>query len=255
MTPFLLHAAFSSAANHDNWDGTAYWLIIRAMKLNADLSKRACMNMHELEWEDSPAEGVQRLRLEREDDHPPVDRVSTIVRFAPGSSFSQNVHGGGEEFLVLNGVLSDEYGDYPAGTYGRNPKGTAHAPFSKDGCTMLVKLWQMRPDDQQQLAVNTRDESLWLERQDTCFELSLFEGEYESVSMWKWPQGITFAQQHFDRGVEYFVIEGGFSDQDGDYPEGTWLRLPPGSRQAIRVTSQCTIFRKQGHLLNPVSYA
>jgi anti-sigma factor ChrR (cupin superfamily) len=38
------------------------------------------------------------------------------------------VNGGGEEFLVLEGTFSDERGDYPRGSYVRNPPGTAHAP-------------------------------------------------------------------------------------------------------------------------------
>lgn len=225
------------------------------MKLNADLSERVCANMHELEWEDSPAQGVQRLRLERDDDRPPIERVTTVVRFAPGSSFSQNVHEGGEEYLVLDGILSDQYGDYPAGTYGRNPKGTGHAPFSEDGCTMLVKLWQMHPDDQRQVAINTYDQSLWKERGIGRYELPLFDGGYEHVSMLRWPMGTTFEPQRFDGGVEYFVVEGSFSDQDGEYSEGSWLRLPPGSVQAIHVDRECRLYRKRDHLLNPITYA
>ena len=113
--------------------------------------------MHDLAWEDSPSSGVQRLRLERDDDKPPVERVTTIVRFAPGGSFSGHVHGGGEEFMVLDGTFSDQHADYPQGFYVRNPRGTGHAPHSTHGCTILVKLWQMHPDDQQQLAEQSRE--------------------------------------------------------------------------------------------------
>lgn len=224
------------------------------MKLNADLTQRACENIHDLEWEESSTAGVERLRLECDDDQPPAERVTTVVRFAPGSSFSQNNHEGGEEFLVLDGTLSDQYDNYPAGTYGRNPKGTGHAPFSKDGCIMLVKLWQMHPDDQQQLAINIHDETLWQKRADGIDQLPLFEADYESVCMLRWPTGLTVEEQRFDGGVEYFVLAGSFHDQNGVYPEGSWLRLPPGSRQTLQVDTQCTVYRKSGHLLNPVSY-
>lgn len=224
------------------------------MKLNADLAQRACENIYDLEWEESSTAGVQRLRLERDDDQAPAERVTTVVRFAPGSSFAQNDHEGGEEFLVLDGTLSDQYGNYPAGTYGRNPKGTGHAPFSEDGCIMLVKLWQMHPDDRQQLAINTRDEGLWQKRADGSDQLTLLEAGYESVCMLRWPAGLTVEEQRFDGGVEYFVLSGSFHDQNWVYPEGSWLRLPPGSRQTIYVDRQCTVYRKSGHLLNPVSY-
>ena len=225
------------------------------MKLNADLAQRACINMHDLAWEDSPSSGVQRLRLERDDDKPPVERVTTIVRFAPGSSFSGHVHGGGEEFLVLDGTFSDQHADYPQGFYVRNPRGTGHAPHSTHGCTILVKLWQMHPDDQQQLAIDTGASSGWQQLDHGGRFLPLFEADYESVCMLEWPAGMSIDAQLFEGGVEYFVLQGSFRDHDGDYHEGTWLRLPCGSRQTIHVTSDCRVFRKSGHLLNPVSYA
>jgi anti-sigma factor ChrR (cupin superfamily) len=68
------------------------------------------------------------------------------VRYAPGSSFERPCHGGGEEILGLEGTFSDELGDYPAGSYLRNPAGSAHTPFSEEGCTLLVKLQQMHDD-------------------------------------------------------------------------------------------------------------
>lgn len=225
------------------------------MKLNADLSLRASCNIHELEWEDSPSTGVQRLRLERDDDHPPVERVTTVVRFAPGSAFSGHVHGGGEEFLVLDGVFSDQHADYPAGYYVRNPSGTGHAPHSEEGCTIIVKLWQMQPDDQRQLAVNTRDRSLWESQADGSESLNLFSAEYETVSLLNWPAGLELEDQRFEGGVEYFVLDGAFSDQDGCYTQGSWLRLPADSTQSIKVLEDCQVLRKHGHLLNPVSYA
>lgn len=102
------------------------------MKLHADLTSRSTANINQLEWETSPANGVRRLRLERDDDLPPVERVTTVVSFAPGSVFPGHVHDGGEEFYVLEGTFSDQHADYPAGYYVRNPKGTGHAPHSDE---------------------------------------------------------------------------------------------------------------------------
>src|SRR5512147_2420038 len=107
------------------------------MKLYADLSQRAIVFSAELPWIDSPMPGVQRRMLERDGEE--VARATSIVRYAANSHFSSHTHGGGEEFLVLEGVFSDEYGDYPAGTYIRNPVGSTHTPFSQNGCTILVK--------------------------------------------------------------------------------------------------------------------
>ena len=225
------------------------------MKLNADLSLRASANIFQLNWEDSPSSGVQRLRLEQDDDKPPVERVTTVVKFAPQSAFAGHVHGGGEEFLVLEGVFSDQHADYPAGYYVRNPKGTGHAPHSDEGCTIFVKLWQMRADDQQQLAINTRDRSLWqTEGESGVQTLKLFTADYETVSMHKWPAGKHFCALEFPGGVEYFLLKGSFRDEKAVYTEGSWLRLPVNSMQTIEVIEDCLVLRKSGHLLSPVTY-
>jgi anti-sigma factor ChrR (cupin superfamily) len=65
-----------------------------------------------------------------------VARATSIVRYAPHSRFSAATHGGGEEFLVLDGVFQDEHGDYPAGTYVRNPPTSGHTHGSDPGCTL-----------------------------------------------------------------------------------------------------------------------
>jgi anti-sigma factor ChrR (cupin superfamily) len=116
------------------------------MELHADLSQRAVLDSSTLPWTASPMAGVERRMLDRCDDE--VARATSIVRYVPGGRFERHSHGGGEEILVLEGTFSDEQGDYPAGTYLRNPGGSSHAPFSEEGCTLLVKLHQMHPADQ-----------------------------------------------------------------------------------------------------------
>jgi len=224
------------------------------MKLNADLTKRASCNTHQQHWEKSPSAGVDRLRIECDDEQPPVERVTTIVHFAPGSKFSGHVHGGGEEFLVLEGTFSDQYADFPAGSYVRNPKGTGHAPHSDGGCTILVKLWQMHPDDTQQLSINTHDETLWQKNHHAGEILPLFSANYEKVCMIRWPAGTQLNDLEFPGGVEYFILEGSFRDQQASYAAGSWLRLPANSTQNINVLEDCLVMQKSGHLKDPVSY-
>ena len=112
------------------------------------------------EWVSSPADGVERRMLEREGGE--VARATSIVRFRPGSRFDRHVHGLVEEFLVLKGTFSDEYGDYPAGSYVRNPPGSGHTPFSKPGCRILVKLRQFDANDLSQFAIDTTDSRGWV---------------------------------------------------------------------------------------------
>ena len=127
--------------------------------LNLDFEKRVVINADELEWIASPAKGVWRKQFERAAEE--SGRVTSIVRYDAGASFKPHAHPNGEEILVLEGVFSDENGDYPAGTYLRNPPGSLHAPFSKDGCVIFVKLDQFQSDDHKQ-AVLRPEEREWL---------------------------------------------------------------------------------------------
>lgn len=62
-----------------------------------------------------------------------------LVRWAPGTVFQPHGHPGGEEIVVLEWVFQDEQGSYPAGSWLRNPAGSAHQPWSEPGCTIWVK--------------------------------------------------------------------------------------------------------------------
>src|SRR4029434_3257451 len=67
----------------------------RTMKINADLGQRAVVYSEELPWVASPLPGVDRRMLERDGEE--VARATSVVRYAPNSSFDAHVHGGGEE--------------------------------------------------------------------------------------------------------------------------------------------------------------
>jgi anti-sigma factor ChrR (cupin superfamily) len=216
------------------------------MKLHADLSQRVVVESESLDWVDSPMVGVQRRMLERDGEE--VARATSIVRYAPDSNFSAHTHGGGEEFLVLEGIFSDEYGDYPAGTYIRNPVGSTHTPFSKEGCTILVKLWQMHPDDQQRVAIATK-ETPWANGLVKGLQvMPLHSYGTENVALVKWDAGTYFQPHMHLGGEEIFVVDGVFEDEFGAYPKGTWLRNPSGSRHMPFSKSGCLIYVKVGHL-------
>ena len=112
-----------------------------SLRLNMDFDKPVCMLPEQYEWIASPADGVSRVPLERmsaESGH-----KTSFVWFSPDSCFPAHAHPLGEEIYVLDGVFSDQHGDYPAGSYLRNPPGSSHRPFTKEGCTLFVKLDQL----------------------------------------------------------------------------------------------------------------
>ena len=124
------------------------------MNINSDLSERIVLHADQLAWHASPIQGVERQMLDRNGGE--MARATSVVRYAPNTEFMHHTHDGGEEILVLDGRFSDERGDYPAGTYLRNPPGSQHAPFSADGCTLFVKLRQFAQTDSQELWLNTK---------------------------------------------------------------------------------------------------
>lgn len=64
-----------------------------------------------------------------------------VLRYAPGAKVPHHLHTGLETILVLDGVQSDERGDYAKGTLILNPEGTTHSVWSEQGCAVLIQ-WQ-----------------------------------------------------------------------------------------------------------------
>jgi anti-sigma factor ChrR (cupin superfamily) len=216
------------------------------IELNADWRQAVATHSAALPWVASPAPGVERRLLERQGGE--VARATSGVRYAPGSCFSQHGHAGGEEILVLDGTLADEQGQYPAGTYLRNPPGSAHAPFSDGSCTLLVKLQQMHPLDQQRVVINTRA-AAWHPGLVVGLEvMPLHAFGSEQVALVRWAPGTQFQAHSHPAGEEIFVLEGVFQDEHGTYPAGSWLRNPPGSVHRPWSDGGCTIWVKTGHL-------
>ena len=218
------------------------------MNINADFNQRVVLQTLDLPWVDSPMAGVQRRMLDRIGEE--VARATSVVRYAPGSYFSAHTHKGGEEFLVLDGVFSDEHGDFGPGTYVRNPVGSSHTPYSKDGVTILVKLWQMDPADQQRVVIDTA-KARWAPGLVPGLDvLPLHAYGSEQVALVKWSPGTTFQPHRHWGGEEIFVIEGTFADEQDVYPQGTWLRNPPDSVHTPFSDDGCIIYVKTGHLSN-----
>lgn len=185
------------------------------MELNADFSKRAAAHAARMEWTPSPIAGVERRMLDRVGGE--VARATTIVRYAPASRFSPHTHGGGEEFLVLDGVFQDEHGDFPAGCYIRNPPTSRHTPGSELGCTLFVKLWQFDPDDRTHVRIDTRKMVFVATPGRPGAEIMpLFRDDREDVRLERWAPGAEITLGDLN-GIEVIVLDGGFSSRRGGF--------------------------------------
>ena len=213
--------------------------------INMDFSQRLVIKTGEQDWVASPAAGVWRKPLEREAKE--SGHTTSVVKYEPNSQFSTHPHPFGEEILVLEGVFSDEHGDYPTGTYLRNPPGSQHAPFSKEGCIILVKLNQFAPDDLKTVRIDT-NEAQWLQGIGGLQVMPLHDFEHEHVALVKWPKNEKFQPHRHFGGEEIFVLSGEFNDELGHYPQHTWLRNPHMSEHFPFVDQETIIWVKTGHL-------
>lgn len=217
------------------------------MKINADFAVRAVEHGAQMPWSPSPMPGVSRRMLDRIGGE--VARATSIVRYDPGSQFSSHVHSGGEEFIVLDGVFQDEHGDFPTGTYVRNPVNTEHTPASEPGCEIFVKLWQFDPSETEILRVDTNTLALEADADNEGVSTGrLFADSREEVVIQQWEPDSEVTLQH-SGGLELLVIDGGFTQGDEGLSTHSWLRLPKNENLTVKAGAQgARVWIKTGHL-------
>ncbi|KXI23426.1 cupin domain-containing protein [Photobacterium sanguinicancri] len=217
--------------------------------LNMDLSKKVVINTTTMDWLPSPSGGVLRKPLERESAE--SGHTTSVVEYIAAANFPIHPHPLGEEIFVLEGIFSDETGNFPAGSYIRNPPKSHHAPFSHEGCKILVKLNQFDESDSQQVNIDTQT-AKWLQGIGGLKVMPLHDfkhgARHEHTALVKWPAGETFQYHQHVGGEEIFVISGELRDEYGQYPAGTWLRSPHQSVHRPYAEEETIIFVKTGHL-------
>jgi ChrR Cupin-like domain len=215
--------------------------------INADFTKRAIVHAARTPWIPSPMPGVERRMLDRVGDE--IARATSIVRYAAGSAFSEHVHGGGEEFLVLQGVFQDEHGDFPTDTYVRNPPQSHHRPRSDAGCVLFVKLHQFDPDDRVHVCLDSRSvESISDAAHPGVLQQALFEDARESVRVETVAANTSFDVGD-DGGYELLVLAGQLVGLDEIFDVLSWMRLPPGEHARLTTgLAGARMWVKRGHL-------
>ena len=172
--------------------------------VHGDLGKRAFADTRQMEWSPSPSGTVWRKRV-----HlvcaPEAGQVTAVVRYDADSSFPEHDHPEGEEILVLEGVFSDERGDWKAGSYQLNPETFRHSPFSREGCLLFVKLRQYEGAGRKHVALRTH-QIRWMPSGIDGSEIKPLYADptfAESTRLERWLAGTSpgkhFADGGFDR--------------------------------------------------------
>jgi anti-sigma factor ChrR (cupin superfamily) len=215
--------------------------------LHGDLSVRVVVDTKRLTWSASPSGTVWRKRLHLVGE-PEAGQVTSLVRYERNSHFPSHDHPEGEEILVLEGVFSDEHGDWRAGTYLLNPEGFRHAPHSREGCLLFVKLRQFPGKDRRHIVLDT--ETMAWHRLNSHSVKRLYEqdGYSDVVRLERWSPGSGQGERTHPHGVELFVLSGFFEDEYGAYDAHTWVRLPVGFRHSPKTAAGCELYVKEGGL-------
>jgi hypothetical protein len=215
--------------------------------LNGDLSQRIVMRPEHLSWTPSPGGHVLRKRFHRVGAQE-SGQVTSLVRYEPGANFPAHDHPQGEEILVLEGIFSDEHGDWPAGSYLLNPEGFTHQPFSRDGCLLFVKLRQFPGADREHVAVDTRARP-WqpsVKKSVSWKKLYAQEPYTDFMRLEAWDTPAELGRINFPQGAELLVLKGSFSDARGSYGLHTGLRIPAGGSLEPTSNDYCELYIKEG---------
>ena len=217
------------------------------MNINAEFNKRVVVHSEDLEWMASPMAGVYRRPLDRVGGE--VARATTIVKYDPGSHFSAHVHTGGEEFIVLDGVFQDEHGDFPAGSYIRNPPQSKHTPGSEPGCTIFVKLWQFDMEDRTHVRLNMNRMASVPHKEFLGVSVTpLYADEHEDVSFFTLEPNATLVVDA-KAGAEALVLAGSITEKNDVLKKHSWLRVPEGGTiHAKAGTEGARLWVKTGHM-------
>jgi anti-sigma factor ChrR (cupin superfamily) len=109
-------------------------LFVKLRHLDPADTERVTVSTHSAMWHPGLVPGLAVLPLSSFG-----TQSTALVRWAPNTFFNPHRHYGGEEIFVIDGVFEDEHGRYEAGTWIRSPHMSLHKPFSREGCTILVK--------------------------------------------------------------------------------------------------------------------
>lgn len=129
-------------SSHQPYSEQGCLLLVKLWQFNADDLAQLVINTRQQPWYPGLAPGLTVQPLH---EHNGVN--TALVRWAANTRFNRHTHPGGEEILVLEGVFFDEFGEYPAGSWLRNPRYSNHTPFTgPEGALIYVKTGHLGAD-------------------------------------------------------------------------------------------------------------
>jgi len=213
--------------------------------LNTDFTRRAEMFSADMDWVDE--DGRARKVLYR-DLSGPAPRMTAVVRYPAGTRLPRHGHPAGEEVFVLDGVLEDDDGAYPAGSYVLLPAGSGHGTASRDGCTFFVRQGQYPGDGRPRVVLDTNAMDWQPGRIEGLESKVLFKDDAtdELVRLVRVAPGCMVPDHAHPHGEEAFLISGDVVDPRGTFGPGCWTRDPADSHHWARSEGGALLYVRSG---------
>jgi anti-sigma factor ChrR (cupin superfamily) len=110
-----------------------------------------------------------------------------------------------------------------------------------------VESMEINADFSERVVVNTNDVE-WVSSPSRGVERKMLDRIGEEVArattIVRFLPGAEFSEHTHSKGEEFFVLEGVFGDEHADYPAGTYVRNPAGTRHTPSCPEGCTILVK-----------
>ena len=140
----------------------------------------------------------------------------------------------------------------PRATFRRDPMcairgDSVHAPWTEQGCELLVKLCQFQTGDHERVIVDTLACGWEATEQPGLSVIRLHEYGDETVALFRLAAGTKALSMNYPSGAEMFLLDGAFENETTNFPAGTWLRLPVGTHQILSSERGCRFYTRQGH--------
>jgi anti-sigma factor ChrR (cupin superfamily) len=187
--------------------------------------------LHTIPWEGLMPGVMRRMILAQPTwNQPTVPREISMVRLAPGVKVPLHRHVDGDEVVyVIEGVLSDEFGDISAGNVGYRPEGCVHSLHTQNGATIISYLMgrsvgiSVRPSDSPPSQVINVNEMAWQSAEGGLVQLKMIwsdQASHRRYVLGKLAPGMVMPIHEHVGEELVFQIEGAYVDEAGTASPG-----------------------------------
>ena len=207
------------------------------MSINIDYETTIDIDENSISWQKSENCEIYKKIFSKDG-----DKETALIKMETNESFKNSEKTNSVEVFVLEGVYSNEFGDFEKGTYLKLPQEQENKIKTISACKIFKKT-NYEQINKEKVIVDT-SKSFWRQGQGNLQVMPLSE----QTALVKWPQNERFVPHTHWGGEEILVLSGTFIDEHGKYKMGTWIRSPHLSRHFPYVEEETIIFVKTGHM-------